>query len=334
MRMKLLNLKLQLGVVTQDQVNQLLGPSDPVDILARKILIKLNNKYKSMLQIEYLSLANHLSSKAGQDFSHAPALECAMLAHLIYSQKKKRPPVLPPIIATLYETLKEKLVLIKELQDKVKVAEKKSADAVAATTSVSEGDKLQAVTSRLELELKQAQESIDTLEEIRIQQDDEFSIRQENLEKEHMTDLAEFRNKQNDLEQERDQLSATAKKNKATHATEVSALHAQVVQLKATIANSAKAVNTVPRRSATNVLIVQTGGTRKKWVKLLVQHVPLVGHNPMLFKLHALAVLLVNLRLVPATMSVEFAHRVNTVRRLETRISALLARSDIFLKHR
>jgi hypothetical protein len=69
---------------------------------------KLNNKYKSMLQIEYLSLANHLSSKAGQDFSHAPALECAMLAHLIYSQKKKRPPVLPPIIATLYETLKEK----------------------------------------------------------------------------------------------------------------------------------------------------------------------------------------------------------------------------------
>ena len=41
-RLKLLNLKLQLGVVTQDQVNQLLGPSDPVDILARKILIKLN----------------------------------------------------------------------------------------------------------------------------------------------------------------------------------------------------------------------------------------------------------------------------------------------------
>ena len=151
------------------------------------------------------------------------------------------------------ETLKEKLVLVKELQDKVKVAEKKSADAVAATTSVSEGDKFQAVTSRLELELKQAQESIDALEEIRIQQDDEFSIRQENLEKEHMTDLAEFRNKQNDLEQERDQLSATAKKNKATHATEVSALHAQVVQLKATIALKDDRIDslTVPVASTT-----------------------------------------------------------------------------------
>lgn len=144
-------------------------------------------------------------------------------------------------------------MLIKELQDKVKVAEKKSADAVAATTSVSEGDKFQAVTSRLELELKQAQESIDALEEIRIQQDDEFSIRQENLEKEHMTDLAEFRNKQNDLEQERDQLSATAKKNKATHATEVSALHAQVVQLKATIALKDDRIDslTVPVASTT-----------------------------------------------------------------------------------
>ena len=41
-RLKLLYYKQQLGVVTEDQVKQLLGPSDPVDLLARKILVKLN----------------------------------------------------------------------------------------------------------------------------------------------------------------------------------------------------------------------------------------------------------------------------------------------------
>ena len=41
-RLKLLYYKQQLGVVTEEQVKQLLGPSDPVDLLARKILVKLN----------------------------------------------------------------------------------------------------------------------------------------------------------------------------------------------------------------------------------------------------------------------------------------------------
>ena len=41
-RLKLLYYKRQLGVVSDEQVKQLLGPSDPVDLLARKILVKLN----------------------------------------------------------------------------------------------------------------------------------------------------------------------------------------------------------------------------------------------------------------------------------------------------
>ena len=66
-RLKLLQIKADLDIISKEELTQLIGPPDPVDALARKILIRLNGM--SSLSPTLIHIMNVMGSKSRVDIS-------------------------------------------------------------------------------------------------------------------------------------------------------------------------------------------------------------------------------------------------------------------------
>ena len=66
-RLKLLQIKADLDIISKEELTQLIGPPDPVDALARKILIRLNGM--SSLSPTLIHIMNVMGSKSRVEIS-------------------------------------------------------------------------------------------------------------------------------------------------------------------------------------------------------------------------------------------------------------------------
>jgi hypothetical protein len=66
-RLKLLQVKQQLNIISEEEIRQLIGPPDPVDRLSRKILIRLNGM--SSLSPQLIHIMNVMNSKSRVEIS-------------------------------------------------------------------------------------------------------------------------------------------------------------------------------------------------------------------------------------------------------------------------
>ena len=66
-RLKLLQVKQQLNIISEEEIRQLIGPPDPVDALSRKILIRLNGM--SSLSPQLIHIMNVMGSKSRVEIS-------------------------------------------------------------------------------------------------------------------------------------------------------------------------------------------------------------------------------------------------------------------------